>query len=120
MTDQERDATLGICLMAAFSDGARDETERAEIERISRTLPGGGGADLPALYEDVRLGRRTLASAAADLGSPQARQLAYELAVCVCNADGSQSAPEREYLARLHSALGLAPEAAAAFSRQAE
>ncbi len=120
MTDQERDAVLGICLLAALCDGANDDSEKAEIDRISRTLAGGGGADLAALHQDVQAGRRTLESSAGALGSPEARQLAYELAVCVCNADGAQSAPEAEFLGRLHRALGLEPAAVAAFSRQAE
>jgi len=119
MTDQERDATIAICLMAAYCDGAKDEKERAEIERITRTLPGGAEASMASLHQDVLLGRRTLASAAGDIGTREGRQLAYEMAVCVCNADGAQSAAEREFLERLHGALGLEPEARA-FSRQAD
>lgn len=59
-----------------------------------------------------------------DLG---ARQLAYEMAVCVCDADGSQSPEEHAFLQRLHHALRLdtshaqvAAEAAAENERQAD
>ena len=41
------------------------------------------------------------------------------MAVCVCDADGAQSAAEAQFLASLHSQLGLGP-AARQFSAQAE
>ena len=43
----------------------------------------------------------------ARLQSPAARALAYEMAVCVCNADGAVDDPEKKFLADLHQALQL-------------
>jgi uncharacterized protein (DUF697 family)/tellurite resistance protein len=119
MTDAERDAILAIALHAAFADGSKDERERAQVKRIAESLSQGGGANLPALYQDVLLGRRTLEAAAAALGSPGLRQLAYEMAVCVCDADGEHGEKERAFLASLQRALGLEAAAAAAFASEA-
>ena len=55
--------------------------------------------------------RVDMASAVAVLGSPESRQLAYEMAVCVCDADGAQSDAEARFLASLRAQLRLGPEA---------
>jgi len=112
MTDQERDALLTLCIRAAFADGLKDERERAELKRIAESLSPGSGVDLAALHQDVLLGRRTLEEAVARLQDPATRQLAYELAVGVCDADGVHGAAEERFLAQLRAALGL--DAAAA------
>jgi uncharacterized protein (DUF697 family)/tellurite resistance protein len=120
MTETERDATLAICLHASFADGAKDERERAEVQRIAERLSPGGAAGVADLFQDVLLGRRTLESSAAALSTPELRQLAYELAVCVCSADGATVEAERAFLERLRGLLGLAPGPAQEFARQAE
>ena len=51
---------------------------------------------------------------------PDQRQFAYEMAVCVCDADGATSPAEREFLGRLAQALGLDAGAAQAFTQQAD
>ena len=120
MNENEQQAILTLSLMAAFADGAKDEAERAEIRRIADALAGEGTINLAALYQDVLLKRVSLASAASVLSTPETRQLAFEMAVCVCNADGVQSAPEQAYLAELRQALGLDAEMSTAYARQAE
>jgi uncharacterized protein (DUF697 family)/tellurite resistance protein len=105
MTTAEQEATLFIALRAAFADGAKDERERAGIRRIAEAMPG--EANVAALYQDALLGRRTLASAAAALSTPELRQYAFEMAVCVCDADGAHSAAEKAFLDELRAALGL-------------
>lgn len=118
MTEQETQAILTVSLMAAFADGRKDETERAEIRRIAENLAPESGLNLSALVQDVLLARRTVEDAAAQLQSPQARQLAYEMAVCTCDADGSASQAEKAFLARLGAALQLeASESATVLSR---
>lgn len=107
MTDPERDALLTICIRAAYADGLKDERERAEVKRIAGSLAPGAGVDLAALHQDVLLGRRSLEDAARALATPAARQLAYEMAVCVCDADGAHGAAEDAFLAELRRALGL-------------
>lgn len=120
MNGNEQQAVLTLCLMAAFADGGKDERERAEIKRIADSLGGAGTLNIAALYQDVLLKRVSLAAAAASLQSPESKLLAYEMAVCVCDADGTQSEAERAFLAELRAALGLDPGQAQAYSAQAE
>lgn len=107
MNPSTQKALLTIALMAAFADGDKSDAERAEVRRIAESLDAQGtGLHLPALMQDVLLGRADLAQAVAALEQPALRQLAYELAVCVCDADGAPSPAERAFLQRLKAALG--------------
>ncbi len=119
MNEQEQTAVLTICLMAAFADGGKDERERAQIRRISESLASGAAIDLPGLYQDVLLKRRTVNDAAAEILSHEARQLTYEMAVCVCDADGAQSEAEAAFIERLRTALALDAKPAQAFDKEA-
>ena len=119
MTEQDQKAILSLCMMAAFADGS-DEREREQIRRIAEGLGSGAGIDVTGLYQDVLLKRVTLTDAANSLSGTEAKQLAYEMAVCVCDADGMQSADERTFLAGLRAALGLDAAASAAYDSQAE
>ena len=105
--------------MAAFADGGKDERERAQIRLICERLAPGATVDLPGLYQDVLLKRRTMDDVAAGLASVEARQFAYEMAVCVCDADGAQSEAEAVFLDRLRAALALETKPAQAFAAQA-
>ena len=107
MTDQERHALMAIALLAAFADGEKGEREHAEIQRVAEALEG--ALPMAQLYRDCLLGKITVASAAADLGSPGLRRLAHELAVGVVEADGSRSEAETAFLATVSAALGLDP-----------
>jgi uncharacterized protein (DUF697 family)/tellurite resistance protein len=118
MNETEQRALLTLCLMAAFVDGL-EERERGQIKRIAESLAPGSALDLAALYQDVLLKRRTLEQVAADLTTAEARQLAYEMAVCVCDADGAASAAETAFLERLRTALELESKPAQAFAEQA-
>lgn len=119
MSEQETRSILTISLMASFADGAKDERERDEIRRIAEGL-GGDGLDVARLYQDVLLKRVGLDDAVAGLVSAQTRQLAYEMAVCVCDADGVQSDAERAFLADLATRLGLDQASSRDYSAQAE
>lgn len=119
MSEQENRSILTISLMASFADGAKDERERDEIRRIAEGL-GGNGLDVARLYQDVLLGRVDLAEAVAGLTSARTRQLAYEMAVCVCDADGVQSEAERAFLADLAGRLGLDQASSRDYSERAE
>ena len=102
------ESILSIAILAAFADGAKDERERAEVRRIAESLAGESGVSgLAARYQDVLMKRVTLSALTAQLDSPELRNLAYEMAVCVCDADGRQSEAERRFLAELGAALGL-------------
>jgi len=91
----------------------KDDTEREAVKRVAESLGSEAGVDLTGLYRDVLLSRPDLAVVAGTLQSPGTRQLAYEMAVGVCEADGSRGPAESEFLARLAAALGLATAAAA-------
>jgi uncharacterized protein (DUF697 family)/tellurite resistance protein len=120
MNTTEQRAILTLCLMAAFADGSNSERERAEVRRIADTLGTDGALDATAIYQDVLLRKPDLATVAATLTQADQRQFAYEMAVCVCDADGATSPVEREFLGRLAQALGLDAGAAQAFTRQAD
>ena len=119
MSPSETKSIVTLSLLAAFVDGEKHERERAEIKRIAEGLSQADGLNLPTLYQDVLMKRVSLASVAGELRSTEARQLAYEMAVCVCDADGTQSEAERMFLADVRTSLGL-DASAAAFSQKAE
>ncbi len=121
MNPEQQKSILVIALYAAFADGAKHDREREEIRRIAESLGGEpGAADLARLYQDVLLKRVTLEAAAAELQDPGERQLAYEMAVCVCDADGRQSEAEQRFLNELKALLKLDAGQAAAFEREAD
>jgi uncharacterized protein (DUF697 family) len=109
MTLDEQRAILALCLHAAFADGAKDDREREEVRRIAESLSGNDPAlDLPRLYQDVLLKRLPVGVATAALTDIGLRQFAYEMAVCVCEADGRMTTTERQFLDQLKDVLGLA------------
>ena len=108
MNTEQQQAILTVALLAAFADGDHEPREREQIRRIAESLGGVPGApDLPALYQQVLLKRVRLEDAAAALTEPDQQHLAYEMAVCVCDADGLTTEAERQFLAALAQALKL-------------
>ncbi|MBT9511063.1 MAG: DUF533 domain-containing protein [Acidovorax sp.] len=121
MNSEQQKSILTIALLAAFADGTKDDAEREEIRRIAQSLAGDSGmADLPRIYQDVLLKRTSVQAAAAALSDPAHRQLAYEMAVCVCDVDGRQTAAEAQFLAALKAALQLGAQQTAAFEHDAD
>jgi uncharacterized protein (DUF697 family)/tellurite resistance protein len=106
LSEQEKRAIVCVCILAAFSDGAQDEVERAQIERIVNGFSE-DHLDLATAYQDVLGGKLTVPQVAAQFQAPSAKALAYEMAVCVCNADGVLKEPEKQFLADLRQALQL-------------
>jgi uncharacterized protein (DUF697 family)/tellurite resistance protein len=120
MNAREQEAVLTIALLAAFADGSKDDREREEIKRIAESLSGEAGApQLSQLYQSVLLKRVNVAQAAAGLTDPTHRQLAYEMAVCVCDADAVASEAEQKFLQELKSTLGLDSKQTAVVEREA-
>lgn len=111
MNAQERDAIAAIALLSAFSDGNKADAEREEIRRVAAVLDEGrdpaDGLPMAALYRDVLLGRLNLDQVTARLTTPETRQLAYELAVGVVDADGLRNAAETDFLEALAGRLAL-------------
>lgn len=120
MTTTEQQAILTISLLAAFADGQKHARERDAIQRIADGLGQAEGVHMPTLYQDVLLKRVTLDTAVPQLASADARLLAYEMAVCVCDADGAHSTAEQAFLADLGRRLGVDGPAANSFAQQAE
>ena len=118
MTPADTRAILTVSLLAAFADGDKHARERDELRRIAQGLSEADGVQLPELTQDVLMQRVSLESAVATLSGVPARQLAYEMAVCVCDADGLHSPAEQRFLTELKQSLGLGPSADA-FSEQA-
>ena len=117
MNTEEIRAVLTICLLAAYADGDKHDREREQIRQVAQGLAQDRQVNLPGLYQEVLMRRIQLADVVPRLSSSEARQLAYEMAVCVCEADGQTSAAEQAFLARLREALGQAP---AEFAAQAD
>lgn len=105
MQATEQKAILTVAMLAAFADGSKADREREEVRRVAESL--GGDLNLAAVYQDVLLKRVDVSAVVAQLGSPELRQLAYELAVGVCDADGLRNEQETRFLATLGGALGL-------------
>lgn len=120
MTATEQQAILAISLHAAFADGSKDAREREQIKQIAEGLAPDGSINLPVLYQDVLLKRRTLEQSTALLESAESRQLAYEMAVCVCDADGVRSAAENAFLESLRGLLRIDPAQAQSFAEEAD
>ncbi|MGE8321034.1 MAG: YcjF family protein [Comamonas sp.] len=117
MTTEEIRAILTVCLLAAYADGDKHDREREQIRQVAQGLVQDQQVNLPGLYQDVLMRRVQLADVLPQLASAESRQLAYEMALCVCEADGQTSAQEQAFLAQLREALGQAP---AEFAAQAD
>jgi uncharacterized protein (DUF697 family)/tellurite resistance protein len=106
-TTAREEALYSICLLAAFSDGGKADAEREELKEIGESLlpPEFNAA---GIYQKVLLKRTTVAQESAKLDAPEWRQLAYEMAVKVCEADGVTSPAEKDFLANLAGELGIA------------
>jgi uncharacterized protein (DUF697 family)/uncharacterized tellurite resistance protein B-like protein len=100
----ENEAIFAISLMAAFADDKKDETEREEIKRIADNLEL---SNSPLIYQNVLLKKLSLDNAVSVLDSEGMKQFAYEMAVCVCDADNVINESERTYLNELKGALGI-------------
>lgn len=121
MNSEQQRALLTIALYAAFADGHKAESERETIRQMAESLSDEqGGQALTSLYQDVLLRRVSVTGAVQLLHDPAHRQLAYEMAVCVCDADGNQSDVERAFLADLCSQLGLSGDTARGVQAQVD
>ena len=118
MAPQDQQKIITLCLMAALVDGGKDERERAELERIVKTFPYASDVDLTRLQAEISERKPDLAAIASALPA-EWKQPAFELAVCVCNADGVQNADETAFLDQLRSALGLESKSAQTFEHAA-
>lgn len=109
MSTDEIRAILTISLLAAYADDHKHDREREQIREVAQGLAQDSQVNLPGLYQDVLMRRVQLGDVLPKLTSVESRRLAYEMAVCVCEADGQTSAKERAFLDGLRATLGQAP-----------
>ena len=98
------EAILAVCLFAAFSDGEKSDSERAQITRIAEELES---ENLAEISRKILMGKISIDSVIAGLETSQNRLLAYEMARAICEAGGTISESEQEFLTGLRSSLGL-------------
>lgn len=121
MNSEQKQAVLTLALLAALADGANNDREREQLHQLAETLGGENGAnDLPRIYQQVLLKQVSLKTTAAVLVEQEHRQLAYEMATCICDADGPMTVLERAFLTELAAALKLDETFATTANQQAE
>lgn len=121
MNPQAQRALLTILVHAAMADGQKADSERQFIRELAQQLDAeAGAAQLSQALQDALLKRVTLAQAVAQLEDAEQRQLAYEWALAVCDADGVASTAEQAFLSQLRAQLGLTGTAAAQELEQLE
>ena len=118
MQPAEKESILTIALLSAFADGEQNDSERREVRRAADALAAELNA--PELYQHVLMKRTDIDAAASKLQSAEARTLAYEIAVGVCEADGLRNEAETRFLAQLGNTLGLAQPAIAGIAATAD
>jgi uncharacterized protein (DUF697 family)/tellurite resistance protein len=117
MNKTDEEAIVAICLYAALADGERSEHERTHLRGVFDGLKSGG---FPDVYTRVIARKTTLEAEVAKLSTPDVRRIAYEMAVCVCDADGIASDAENAFLAQLRKLCKLDPAETTAVERIAE
>lgn len=100
----QQQALLSLALHAAYADGESCSAERDAVQRLAERFAQQG---VPMPSWDPAERARTVDALAAQLRAPETAQIAYEMAASVCEADKAHSGPEREFLSRLRTALGL-------------
>jgi uncharacterized protein (DUF697 family)/uncharacterized tellurite resistance protein B-like protein len=107
MNTTEQKAVLTIAMMAAFADGENSEVERNALRGMAESFGPDARINLWDIYQDVVDRRRPLSDVTAQLVTPEARAMAYDLAAGVCEADGTVNEKERAFLDSLRGALHL-------------
>ena len=106
LTEQEQKAIPSLCILAAMADGAQSELERTEIKRLASRFSD-DDIDLNAAYQEAFTGQVSMPKLAGRIQSAEGKQLAYEMAVCICNVDNALTESEKQFLSGLHRALDL-------------
>jgi len=111
------DSLLAICLYAAFSNGEQSDAERQEIARYAEEMDAD---NLAVLSRSILMGKLSIGQACEGLSTNQDRMLAYEMARAICEASGSISAEEEEFLTELRGRLGLAESDSSAVDQEVD
>ncbi len=119
MSEAEQRALLGISLLAAFADGDKSDVERDRIRQITESF-NNPALNAMGLYRDVLLHKVATADLVQDLVTPEVRQLAYEMALGVCEADNHLNDTERAFLGQLRQELDLGESTVAPLHAKAD
>jgi tellurite resistance protein/uncharacterized protein (DUF697 family) len=103
LTPAEARAIVAIGTLAALADGSHDSDERAQLNTAARAL---GLDDAESVIARATAGELKPAMLAADLSTPASRQLAYDTAVAICQANGWRNPSESAFLRELAVTLG--------------
>jgi tellurite resistance protein/uncharacterized protein (DUF697 family) len=106
MNQTDFEAIVTIAAMAALADGHQDPTER---DRLATMVGRLGMETLDAAAERIKRGNVSVTHVARLLSGDDARQLAYNTATAICNADGVCNDAEQKFLAELGATLGIMP-----------
>ena len=108
---------IAIAMLAARADGRTDSTEQQAVDAVVARI---GNPDVTRLAQQVASGQLRVADLASRLSDDEARRVAYEGALAICNADGVMNPAERAFLEELRQALGLSAESVADAAKTAE
>lgn len=117
LSTTEQTAMVRLCILAAFADGNQSEVERNEIKRIAENFYD--DLNLAGAYQEALSGGANLGTIASHIASPNGRALAWELAACICQVDGSLTPAEQSFLEALRKALALDSATTSAFAKSA-
>jgi tellurite resistance protein/uncharacterized protein (DUF697 family) len=107
LTPEQSSSLTAIALFAAFAEGGQSDVERQRVKQIIESLSTEAGE--PSMSDALRrvlFKQTTIAQEAAKLTTPELREMAWEAALSVCEADGKTSPTERAMLDELSAALG--------------
>jgi tellurite resistance protein/uncharacterized protein (DUF697 family) len=108
MNQSDFETIVTIAALAALANGQQDDAERARLATMVGRL---GLPTLEQAMQRVQAGQLKVQDLARQLSDDNARQLAFNTATAVCNADGVADDAEQKFLAELRDALGLQPAA---------
>jgi uncharacterized protein (DUF697 family)/tellurite resistance protein len=108
---------IALAMLASRADGRTDSTEQKAVDAVVARI---GNPDVTRLAQQVAAGQLRVADLAARLSDDEARRVAYEGALAVCNADGVLNPSEAAFLEELRTALGLSAAAVAQAAKTAE
>jgi uncharacterized protein (DUF697 family)/tellurite resistance protein len=117
MNESDREPIVTIALLAALADGQATPEEKTRLEESLTRL---GVTSLENVEAQVVAGQIRITDVTSRLSGDDAKRLAYETAVVVCNTDGPANDKETRFLADLRSALGLDAGSVAGMEQQAK
>lgn len=120
MRVEDRAGLLKLAFVAACVDPPSDTQDQAQLRRVAEMLTPFAEENLAVTLRDILLQRLPLEEVTPGLARPELNLPAYEIAVCICNADSAHTDREHAFLEQLRMALALDVRTARSFERQAD